>query len=76
VVNLDDRNRQSSWIDLDLSALGIADGAAYRVEDLLTGAKYEWSGPHNFVILDPDVTPAHLFRVTPAPGTTAVEVTA
>ncbi|HWC33914.1 MAG TPA: alpha-1,4-glucan--maltose-1-phosphate maltosyltransferase [Mycobacteriales bacterium] len=69
VVNLDDKYRQSAWIDLDLAALGVSDGAAYDVNDLLTGARYTWHGPRNFVILDPDVTPAHIFRVEPAGGT-------
>jgi starch synthase (maltosyl-transferring) len=70
VVNLDDRFRQSTWIELDLAALGVADGTEYDVNDLLTGARYRWTGPRNFVILDPDVTPAHIFRVEPALGAT------
>jgi starch synthase (maltosyl-transferring) len=63
VVNLDDRYRQSAWIDLDLAAIGVADGSAFDVNDLLTGARYTWNGSRAFVILDPDVTPAHVFRV-------------
>ncbi|HVS67063.1 MAG TPA: alpha-1,4-glucan--maltose-1-phosphate maltosyltransferase [Mycobacteriales bacterium] len=70
VVNLDDRNRQSAWIDLDLPSLGLTEGGAYDVNDLLTGSRYTWRGPHNFVILDPDVTPAHIFRIESALGTT------
>jgi starch synthase (maltosyl-transferring) len=66
IVNLDDRYRQSAWVDLDLTALGIADGAAYDVHDLLTGSRYQWNGPRSFVILDPNVTPAHIFRIEPA----------
>ncbi|HVW80476.1 MAG TPA: alpha-1,4-glucan--maltose-1-phosphate maltosyltransferase [Mycobacteriales bacterium] len=66
VVNLDDRYRQSAWVDLDLAALGLPDGASYDVHDLLTGSRYTWSGSHSFVILDPNVTPAHIFRIEPA----------
>ncbi|HEX3900806.1 MAG TPA: alpha-1,4-glucan--maltose-1-phosphate maltosyltransferase [Mycobacteriales bacterium] len=66
IVNLDDRYRQSAWVDLDLAALGIADGAAYDVHDLLTGSRYRWNGHRSFVILDPNVTPAHIFRIEPA----------
>jgi starch synthase (maltosyl-transferring) len=66
IVNLDDRYRQSAWVELDLAALGIADGAAYDVHDLLTGSRYTWNGPRSFVILDPNVTPAHIFRIEPA----------
>jgi starch synthase (maltosyl-transferring) len=65
IVNLDDRYRQSAWVELDLAALGIADGAAYDVHDLLTGSRYTWTGPRSFVILDPNVTPAHIFRIEP-----------
>ena len=40
--------------------------APYDVHDLLTGARYQWNGSRNFVMLDPDVTPAHIFRIEPA----------
>ncbi|MGN6474389.1 MAG: alpha-1,4-glucan--maltose-1-phosphate maltosyltransferase [Mycobacteriales bacterium] len=70
IVNLDDKYRQSAWLDLDLGALGMTAGASYDVNDLLTGARYTWSGGHNFVMLDPDVTPAHIFRIEPALGGT------
>jgi starch synthase (maltosyl-transferring) len=68
VANLDDKYRQSAWVDLDLNALGVTDGASYDVNDLLTGARYTWNGSHNFVMLDPDVTPAHIFRIEPSVG--------
>jgi starch synthase (maltosyl-transferring) len=71
IVNLDDKFRQSSWLDLDLALLGLADVAAYDVNDLLTGARYRWEGGHNFVMLDPDVTPAHIFRIEPAAAATS-----
>jgi starch synthase (maltosyl-transferring) len=67
IVNLDDRHRESAWIDVDLAALGIADGTAFDVQDLLTGARYQWNGSRNFVILDPNVTPAHIFRIEARP---------
>ncbi|HVU60110.1 MAG TPA: alpha-1,4-glucan--maltose-1-phosphate maltosyltransferase [Mycobacteriales bacterium] len=66
IVNLDDRYRQSAWVDLDLGALGVAEGSSYDVHDLLTGSRYTWTGPRSFVILDPNVTPAHVFRIEPA----------
>ena len=31
--------------------------------DLLTDARYLWRGRHNYVELDPNVCPAHIFRV-------------
>jgi starch synthase (maltosyl-transferring) len=63
VVNLDPRSEQSGWTALDLAALGVSDGECYGVRDLLTDVAYEWRGAHNFVQLDPDAVPAHVFEV-------------
>jgi starch synthase (maltosyl-transferring) len=59
-VNIDPRWTQSGWIEL---ALDIPPGERYEVHDLLSGAQYEWSGPRNYVQLDPHKLPAHVFRV-------------
>ncbi|HWF22020.1 MAG TPA: alpha-1,4-glucan--maltose-1-phosphate maltosyltransferase [Acidimicrobiales bacterium] len=70
VVNLDPSHRQSGWIDLDLGALGIEVGRPFDMHDLLTDDRYQWEGPRNFVILDPQVVPAHIFHLrqaVPAP---------
>lgn len=63
-VNLDPHNEQAGWIDLDLKELGIGHNETFDVEDLLTGAHYEWHDRSNYVALRPDVMPAHVFRVT------------
>jgi starch synthase (maltosyl-transferring) len=63
IVNLDPHHVQSGWMDLDLPRLGLESGRPFQVHDLLTGARYLWSGARNFVQLDPQQTPAHLFRV-------------
>lgn len=63
VVNLDPLYRQSGWLELDLPALGLDPNASYDVHDLLTGARYHWEGPRNFVVLDPAVVPAHILRL-------------
>lgn len=34
----------------------------YQVHDLLTGARYLWHGARNYVELDPQSCPAHIFR--------------
>ena len=36
---------------------------AYTVRDLLTGERFEWRGRRNYVALDPQQRPAHVFRV-------------
>ncbi|PJA16954.1 MAG: alpha-1,4-glucan--maltose-1-phosphate maltosyltransferase, partial [Elusimicrobia bacterium CG_4_10_14_0_2_um_filter_56_8] len=61
-VNLDCRNRQSGWVHLPLSELGLPNESPYKVHDLLTGQSYVWSGGRNYVELDPAL-PAHLLKL-------------
>ncbi len=63
IVNLDPVRRQTGWLYLWMEQLGLTDTSTYTVEDLLNGATYTWRGPGNFVALDPEVTPAHIFVV-------------
>jgi starch synthase (maltosyl-transferring) len=63
VVNLDPHHTHSGWVELDLAALGIAPDLPYQMHDLLSGARYLWSGARNFVQLDPQRSPAHVFRL-------------
>ena len=62
-VNLDPHHTQSGWVDLDTAELGIASDETYQVHDLISGARFLWSGSRNYVELDPRVVPAHIFRV-------------
>jgi starch synthase (maltosyl-transferring) len=63
LVNLDHHFPQSGWVTLDLDGLGVAAGASYVMHDLLTDARYVWDGATNFVKLDPDEVPCHIFSV-------------
>jgi len=63
VVNVDPKFKHSGWVDLDLNALGLDAEGPFQVHDLLTGARYFWQGPRNYVELDPRVLPAHVFRL-------------
>jgi starch synthase (maltosyl-transferring) len=63
VVNLDAFHTQSGWVTLPLDSLGIDPAQPYQMHDLLTGARYIWHGPRNYVELNPAVLPAHIFRV-------------
>ena len=64
VVNLDPYHAQSGWVRLSSDALGLgAGGESYQVHELISDARYLWSGDANFVMLDPFVCPAHIFRV-------------
>jgi len=62
-VTHDPYNPQSAFVTLPLADFGIPDGSAYLVEDLLTGETFRWTGPRNFVVLDPHTRPAHIFRL-------------
>ncbi|MDQ2833159.1 MAG: alpha-1,4-glucan--maltose-1-phosphate maltosyltransferase [Acidobacteriota bacterium] len=65
-VNLDSTQEQAGWIDLDLKELGVPHNQNFEIEDLLTGAKYQWHDRSNYVALRPDILPAHIFRIVPA----------
>ena len=62
VVNLDPVYEQSGWTDLDLNELNLPYDVPFEVEDLLTGARYPWRGPRNYVALRPHEWPAHILR--------------
>lgn len=63
VANLDPFLTHEATVWLDGSALGIHDDSAYVVHDLITGARYQWFGRANYVRLDPNAEPVHLFRI-------------
>lgn len=63
VVNLDPTHTHSGWVQLPLHQLGIPADEPFEVHDLLTDAHYTWQGQWNFVLLNPHVLPAHVFRV-------------
>ena len=61
VVNLDPERTQAGMIDLPLGALHLDLRQPYEMHDLLTDAKYVWRGSRNYVELDPQRVPAHIF---------------
>jgi starch synthase (maltosyl-transferring) len=63
VVNLDPHHTQAGWVDLPLNVLDVDEEHPYQVHDLLSDARYLWNGRKNFVQLDPQVVPAHIFQV-------------
>lgn len=60
VANLDPHFRQSGYVSLGASVELEGEGL-FQVHDLLGGARYLWQGRRNYVELDPQVTPAHIF---------------
>jgi starch synthase (maltosyl-transferring) len=63
VVNLDPHHKQSGWIDLPLDYFELELRQEYQVHDLVTEDRYLWQGPRNYVELDPQRMPAHIFRL-------------
>lgn len=62
VVNLDVTWTQSGWVGLPLEEFGLAADQPFEVHDLLTDARYQWHGSHNYVELTPAL-PAHIFSI-------------
>jgi starch synthase (maltosyl-transferring) len=63
VVNLDPHHVQSGWVRLPLHEFGLDPQLPYQAHDLLSDARYLWSGEHNYVELNPHIVPAHIFRL-------------
>ena len=63
VVNLDPFRKQHSFVDVPIEEFGQMETDTYQVHDLLNGARYTWRGRQNYVELDPEIQPAHIFLV-------------
>ncbi|HWG21244.1 MAG TPA: alpha-1,4-glucan--maltose-1-phosphate maltosyltransferase [Terracidiphilus sp.] len=63
MVNLDPHFTQSGFVTLRLSELEIPADRAYEAEDLLTGERYLWRGPRNYVELNPTQRGGHILRI-------------
>jgi starch synthase (maltosyl-transferring) len=63
VVNLDPHYTQSGFVTLPMQELEIPLDRGYEAEDLLTGARYLWNGPRNYVELNPTHLPGHILRI-------------
>lgn len=63
IANLDAYNTQGGTVNVLLWKLNKGPEEAYRVHDLVTGAKYTWTGENNFFSIDPDILPFHIFRI-------------
>jgi starch synthase (maltosyl-transferring) len=63
VVNLDWAHTQSGWVTLDVRSLGMEVGKTFEVEDLLSGSRFLWQAPRDYVELVPDSLPGHILRV-------------
>jgi starch synthase (maltosyl-transferring) len=62
VVNLDPRHRHSGYLELPVEDMKIGNNT-FQAHELLTGARYIWSGARNYVEIDPSSVPAHIFAI-------------
>jgi starch synthase (maltosyl-transferring) len=63
IVNLSPYHKHSGWLYLPLESLGLKPDQPYQLHDLLNDAQYTWLGGFNYVELNPQVTPAHIFSI-------------
>ena len=62
VVNVDPHHTQSGMVTLPIEELGIRRDRGYQAHELLSGARYLWNGPRNYVEINPHAIPAQIFR--------------
>ena len=63
VVNLDPRFTQAGFVSLPLDELEIPQDRAFEAEDLLSGERYLWQGPRNYVGLNPSQRSGHILMI-------------
>jgi len=63
VVNLDFYHTQGGYLTLPLAQLGLDPNRNYTVRDVLAEQTFEWRGARNYVELNPQRAPAHVFVV-------------
>ena len=66
-VNLDPHHVQAAHFEVPLWQYGLPDHSSIEVEDLVTGARFTWTGKIQHVELDPHVRPYAIWRLIP-PG--------
>ena len=62
VVNVDPHHVQRGMVNLPLDDLGLERDRPYQAHELISGARYLWNGPRNFVEINPHSMPAQIFR--------------
>jgi starch synthase (maltosyl-transferring) len=63
VVNLNPNQTVHGWVRLPLWRIGLQAGQPAVLQDLITNAEYTWASEWNYVELDPQRLPFHLFRL-------------
>ncbi|MCZ8217043.1 MAG: alpha-1,4-glucan--maltose-1-phosphate maltosyltransferase, partial [Cyclobacteriaceae bacterium] len=64
VVNLDQHTKQSGYVQLPKNKLKLAEHINIKLHDQITDEHYTWTQEWNYVELDPNKIPFHLFELT------------
>ena len=60
---MDPNHAHSTWLKLPLKDFGLAPDQPFQVHDLISDARYLWHPETNYIELNPQVMPVHLFRI-------------
>lgn len=63
VINLDQHNKQAGYLQLSNDLKNTQKGINVKLKDVMTGENYTWTQEWNYVELDPNRMPFHLFEV-------------
>ncbi|MEP6691192.1 MAG: alpha-1,4-glucan--maltose-1-phosphate maltosyltransferase [Gemmatimonadaceae bacterium] len=63
-VTADPHATHETMVTVPVDSLGLGREQSYVVQDLLTGASYQWRGAQNYVRLDPGHQVGHIFRIS------------
>jgi starch synthase (maltosyl-transferring) len=63
VVNLDPHHVHDGWVEVPVEEFGIGGNEVYQVHDLIGEGRYLWRGSRNYVRLDPNESPAQIYRL-------------
>jgi starch synthase (maltosyl-transferring) len=63
LCNLDPFHKQTGWIELDLTSLGLDARRTFQAHDLLSEGRFLWRGARNYFELTPESLPAHVMKV-------------
>jgi starch synthase (maltosyl-transferring) len=63
VVNLDPNNNQNGYVQLPKSTLKLGDKINIKLHDLITNEHYTWTQEWNFVDINPNKMPFHIFKL-------------
>jgi starch synthase (maltosyl-transferring) len=62
-ANLDPHHTHSAWLKLPVEQWGMDPEQTYQVHDLVSEARYLWHAEYNYVELNPQIMPIHIFKL-------------